>query len=398
MMTDQPHALFDWYRELQLGDPVTWDAKADEWIVVGYRNIIDLLHEPSLVHPFALPRELPPGVTPAPELAQFFDRWQRLHVDGSHLRFRARLTKSFTAHSARIAEETGVEARRLLSAAVASMTEGRRCDLVADVADPLASFFVVRALGLDPDRAQPVVARFAGARALLETRYLDAEGVAAGRDLVIELGNFFVGELDRLGAGGGDDAGVLGLIAQDVQSGRVDIDDAVAYLIALLRIQGGTRELFANGLRAMTIPGNPSSTLARDPSSSRWVASETIRLESPVQAVFRIASKPITLDGVYIETDQPVRLLFGAGNRSPEAFPEPDLALSGRDGSPDSLTFGHGPRRCPAVGIVSAAFESMLLSTARYAEQLAPRSSEIQWAAEGFEHHVTHLPVATEEP
>ncbi len=51
---------------------------------------------------------------------------------------------------------------------------------------------------------------------------------------------------------------------------------------------------------------------------------ETLRFESPIQRMPRRANRAVEISGITIAKDDIVILFYGAANRDPEAFPEPD--------------------------------------------------------------------------
>ena len=75
---------------------------------------------------------------------------------------------------------------------------------------------------------------------------------------------------------------------------------------------------------------------------------ETLRLDAPVQGLFRTNDEPVSLGGVDLEKDTKVMLLWAAGNLDPEVFEDPmkfdltrDLAKVRRH-----LAFGYGTHFC----------------------------------------------------
>lgn len=75
---------------------------------------------------------------------------------------------------------------------------------------------------------------------------------------------------------------------------------------------------------------------------------ETLRLDAPVQGLFRTNDEPVELGGVSVEKDTKVMLLWAAGNLDPEVFENPmkfdldrDLARVRRH-----LAFGYGTHFC----------------------------------------------------
>lgn len=74
---------------------------------------------------------------------------------------------------------------------------------------------------------------------------------------------------------------------------------------------------------------------------------ETLRVESPVKADFRLARRNATVGGVEIAGGVPVMLLNGAANRDPRQFDRPAEFRLDRSNAQAHLAFGRGPHSCP---------------------------------------------------
>src|SRR5262249_23727698 len=73
---------------------------------------------------------------------------------------------------------------------------------------------------------------------------------------------------------------------------------------------------------------------------------EVLRLESPLQGLFRRATAPVTLGGVDIPEGAILNLRWAAGNRDPEMFPDPDEIVLDRPNGTPHPTFGFGIHYC----------------------------------------------------
>jgi cytochrome P450 len=74
---------------------------------------------------------------------------------------------------------------------------------------------------------------------------------------------------------------------------------------------------------------------------------ETLRIESPVKADFRLAREDTTVGGVDVPAGTPVMLLNGAANRDPGQFECPTEFRLDRPGVRSHLAFGRGIHSCP---------------------------------------------------
>lgn len=97
---------------------------------------------------------------------------------------------------------------------------------------------------------------------------------------------------------------------------------------------------------------------------------ESLRFDSPSQGMFRTTLCPVEVAGIEIAAKQKLMLNFGAANRDPAAFDDPDsfrLDRDARDLSRRHLAFGGGVHGCPGaplsrmeVGVVMRLFVEQL--------------------------------------
>jgi cytochrome P450 len=104
---------------------------------------------------------------------------------------------------------------------------------------------------------------------------------------------------------------------------------------------------------------------------------ETLRIESPVKADFRLARRTTTIGGTEIQAGTPVMMLNGAANRDPRRFECPAEFRLDRDNLRQHLAFGRGVHSCPGGPL--ARVESRIAL-----ERLLARTRDIRLSGE---HH-----------
>ena len=75
------------------------------------------------------------------------------------------------------------------------------------------------------------------------------------------------------------------------------------------------------------------------------MVTELLRLDGPVQAVGRTATRDHVVDDITIRVGDPVLVVLAAANRDPAIFTEPEHFQPNRVG-PAPLMFGHGAHYC----------------------------------------------------
>jgi len=120
----------------------------------------------------------------------------------------------------------------------------------------------------------------------------------------------------------------------------------VADVCALLLTAGNvtTTNLLANLLDTLAKDPVLFSRLREDRSRIPGAVEESLRLDSPVQWMGRTVVRDVELGGAHIPAGARVLLFYGAVNRDPERFPDPDYFNDSRN--VQHLAFGHGIHFC----------------------------------------------------
>jgi cytochrome P450 len=97
--------------------------------------------------------------------------------------------------------------------------------------------------------------------------------------------------------------------------------------------------------------GGPGRATSGPAPATAWpteqILAEVLRHDPPLRVMRRICTQDTELDGRLVAAGTAVLLRVDAANRDPAVYSEPDKFAPGRPGA-RGLTFGAGPRRCPA--------------------------------------------------
>ena len=99
-----------------------------------------------------------------------------------------------------------------------------------------------------------------------------------------------------------------------------------------------------------------------DPNLVRNAMNEVLRLESPLQDFGRYVANDVDMDGLTLPADTRVICFYGAGNRDPRQFEDPNRFDVTRRNANLHLAFGAGPHQC--LGMNLARLEMTSLFTA----------------------------------
>ncbi|WP_235735616.1 cytochrome P450 [Nocardioides alcanivorans] len=164
---------------------------------------------------------------------------------------------------------------------------------------------------------------------------------------------------------------IAGLMIDDEP---INHDDAVSLAFLLL---GAGVETTASGIGGLLyrVAGDPKlrDQLLDDPALIEIAVEEALRIESPFPGMARTTTASSTVGDVSIGAGERVMLMFGAANRDPAMFEDPDEFRLDRSNVHKQLGFGAGIHRC-----VGAPFARLQMQIAM--EEILRRMPQIRLA------------------
>jgi cytochrome P450 len=244
---------------------------------------------------------------------------------------------------------------------LAAIDSRRPVDIVAEFSSKFAPEIMAHLIGLPTDRRETVSA--------LSATFM--RGIDPGVDFETRKASVLAGRAKR-------DI-VRQLIADRRISPRDDLVTALvgavpgelteAELVALLQILylGGyetTSHMVGNGLVQLLRHPDQFEALAADPTLARGAVEEILRLDSAISLTKMVAAEGASILGVPAEPGSIYLGLFGAANRDPKAYPDPDRFDISRKGRPH-LAFGGGIHYCLGVNLARFELEKSFEAFAR---------------------------------
>ena len=104
-------------------------------------------------------------------------------------------------------------------------------------------------------------------------------------------------------------------------------------------LSGGIRLLIEHPEQWRLVKSDPEKYLP-------VLVEEVLRLESPVQALFRTAAVDLTLHGVQIKAGSMISIRYAAANRDERVFDDASTFDLERDDYRQHVSFGHGVHHC----------------------------------------------------
>lgn len=109
--------------------------------------------------------------------------------------------------------------------------------------------------------------------------------------------------------------------------------------------------------------------IRNDPSLIPAAFNEVLRFWVPVHAWGRRVTKDVEIDGAVIPAGAQAAILFGAGNRAPRHYDDPDTFRIERN-PVDHLSFGYGPHGCAGQGLAKLEANAIIDALSRRVERL----------------------------
>ena len=119
-------------------------------------------------------------------------------------------------------------------------------------------------------------------------------------------------------------------------------------IISQLMVAGNetTTKMLGEMMRLLGEHPDQWQALRADPTRVERVVEEALRLSSPTQGIFRIATTDVELGGIAIPAGSRIVLVYGAANRDEALFGDGDNFDPDRDRLKEHLAFGKGIHFC----------------------------------------------------
>ncbi len=175
-------------------------------------------------------------------------------------------------------------------------------------------------------------------------------------------------------------------------------DEKILGFMSFLLTAGSatTTIMLSNIVYRLLTEGDAWTRVAEDPDLIPIAIEETLRLDAPVQGLFRTNDKEVTLGGAPLEQDTKVMLLWAGGNLDPEVFENPmhfdldrDLAKVRRH-----LAFGYGTHFCRGAPLARLEGEVFLKVITRRLKNLRLNGEVVMEKRMPVLQGIRELPVA----
>lgn len=268
-------------------------------------------------------------------------------TDGpDHVRVRRLFSQVFTARRIAALEPAIV---RIINALLDRMAElgagGAPVDFMSEFALPLPSNVVGELLGVPEEDRPWFPPRVRAFGAILDLGTGTWRGLQAADAAAEELTAYFVELVARRRAEPRDDL-VSALVRGQAGGAELSDTELVANLITMFNAGFvTTTHMIGNGLTLLLDRPRAMAEMLAAPERTAGYVEEILRYEAPVQFSIRWAARDTELMGVPVAEGTRVLVLYGAANRDPSRFAEPDVFDPSRVDN-QHVSFGAGPHYC----------------------------------------------------
>ena len=135
--------------------------------------------------------------------------------------------------------------------------------------------------------------------------------------------------------------------------------------------------IFATGAAVMLLANNPDQwdILRENPSMIPNAVNEAVRVESPIQNFSRVTTVDYEVDGVIMPAGSRVIMSYGAANRDPRKWEDPDR-FDVRRRAMDHVGFGHGVHQCIGNNLARMEITALLSALAKRVKRIELHGSE----------------------
>jgi cytochrome P450 len=166
-----------------------------------------------------------------------------------------------------------------------------------------------------------------------------------------------------------------------------------AWLLIVFAGNDTTRNSISGSMKLLTEFPDEKAKLIRSPGLLAGAVNEFIRMVSPVIYMRRTATCEVEVGGQKIGEGEKVVMFYGAANRDPAMFPEPDRLDVERANADKHIAFGFGPHVCIGKRVAQMQLEAVY-------DQLLRRFPDMRYvggmdvAPSNFVYAIRKLPVA----
>jgi cytochrome P450 len=148
-----------------------------------------------------------------------------------------------------------------------------------------------------------------------------------------------------------------------------------SWLLIVFAGNDTTRNSISGTMKLLTENPSQKAQVQGNLSLLPTMVDEAIRMVSPVMYMRRTATQDTEISGQKIAEGEKVIMYYGAANRDPAVFPDPDRFDPARANGKDHVAFGIGPHVCLGQRVANMQLEAVY-------RQILTRFPDMRWTGE----------------
>ncbi|RAV00032.1 cytochrome P450 [Mycobacterium colombiense] len=367
---------FDAYRALHRSGRVHYNPRRATWIVSRLDDVRAALRDTDQVTSTQ-------GVTRLRMSAPL-----AVLTDGEeHTRLRKQIQPGFSkgAMSAwqEIVEKLAVEL-------VSDLLNNPGCDVVQHLAIPMPIRLIAQILGVPEGDVNDFRRWSENAVKVMEFTPTRLAEAVRSISAMVALQRYFVKQFAEGGLKGSGT--VLGRLLQHNTDGS--LTDRQLWLIAIhLLIAGNetTTNLLGGMFDTLARHSDQYDLIRANPDLVPIAVEEQLRITTPIQNLYRYTRADYQIGGVTIPSGSRLLLSFGAANRDPAVFDQPDEYRADRNPRAH-VAFGYGAHMCIGAPLARMEAQAVLRQLVTHVKRIAP-GGPTEWSTHSSLRGPTHLPL-----
>ena len=366
---------FGYYDQLRTHHPVRRMPGTGFYVLTRYEDLRAILRDPDTYSNTLDLEEL--SGEQARKLGALFQ--QRLAEKGwphvptlhqsdppEHTRYRRLLNKVFSPTRVR---QMVPDVQRICDQLIDAFSEAESAEFVQEFAFPLPGIVISEQLGL----AASEIGTF---RRWADAMLAPAQGLLTDEDATLKYADIeaeaqhYLAEIFQARKTNPTSDLISALVAaseEEERQGERPLSMPELQNLLQQLITGGyitTADAITSAMWLLTQNPGQAKQLRTNPALIKTFAEESLRMLAPVQGLFRKATRDIELHGVNIPAGAVLHVRYGAANRDPGAFTDPDTFDVTREHVMRHMSFGQGPHACVGAPLARqelvTAFERLL--------------------------------------
>jgi cytochrome P450 len=360
---------YPYYAHLRDQAPVYWVESLQAWAVSRYRDVADVAKNTQLFSSAPIIPAILGDQNPVPEVS-----WLISADPPAHTKLRRLVNKAFTPRMVAALEP---RIKEIVSRLLDTIEQGDEFDLVRDFSTPLPLMVIAEMLGIEPERyrefkqwSDDMVRATGGEISAAERERL--------RSSMSDMQHYFERAISERRHNSREDL-ISALVRAEEEHQALSAREVLAMCFLLL-LGGNETTTNLMGSTVITLLNHPDelAKIRDDLSLVPQMIEEMLRYESPVQGIFRSATRETEIAGTAIPAGANVLILYGSANRDERQFPRPDVFDVGRNPQ-DHLGFGFGIHYCIGAPLARLEVRIAMDALLRRFPKLQMREPQREW-------------------